>query len=77
MSDWALSKDGIYSLDRGTTLATIKLFDLRTKKIREIATLTKPPQLWGGFCVSPDGKWLAYAQVDDTPADIMLVENFH
>ncbi|MDQ1406994.1 MAG: eukaryotic-like serine/threonine-protein kinase [Acidobacteriaceae bacterium] len=77
MTDWALSKDGIYFLDRGTTPATIKLFELGTKKIRQIATLTKPPQIWGGFCVSPDGKWFAYTQVDDTPADIMLVENFH
>jgi hypothetical protein len=46
------------------------------KKIRQIATLTKPPQIWGGFCVSPDGMWLAYTQVDDTPADIMLAEHF-
>jgi hypothetical protein len=77
MTDWALGKEGIFFLDRGTAPATIKLFDLRAKKIRQIATLTKPPHFWGGFCVSPDGKWLAYTQVDDTPADIMLVENFH
>jgi len=76
MTDWALGTEGIFFLDRGAAPATIKLFDLRTKKIRQIATLTKPPQIWGGFCVSPDGKWLAYTQVDDTPADIMLVERF-
>ena len=76
MTDWALGTEGIFFLDRGAAPATIKLFDLRTKKIRQIATLTKPPQIWGGFCVSPDGKWLAYTQVDGTPADIMLVERF-
>jgi hypothetical protein len=77
MTDWALGKEGIFFLDQGAAPATIKLFYLGTKKIRQIATLTKLPQIWGGFCVSPDGKWLAYTQVDDTPADIMLVENFH
>jgi eukaryotic-like serine/threonine-protein kinase len=51
-------------------LATITAQELLT-------SLAKLPQIWGGFCVSPDGKWLAYTQVDDTPADIMLVENFH
>ena len=76
MTDWALGKEGIFFLDRAAAPATIKLFDLRTKKIRQIATLTKPLQIWGGFCVSPDGEWLAYTQVDDTPADIMLVEHF-
>jgi hypothetical protein len=46
-------------------------------QLRQVAILTKRPQIWGGFCVSPDGKWLVYTQVDNTPADIMLVENFH
>jgi Tol biopolymer transport system component len=78
MTDWALGKEGIFFLDRGAGPATIKLFELDTKKIRQIVTLPKPPRIaWGGFCVSPDGQWLAYTQVDDTPADIMLVENFH
>jgi Tol biopolymer transport system component len=77
MTDWALGKEGIFFLDRGTAPATIKLFELGTKKIRQIATLSKAPEIaWGGFCVSPDGKWLAYTQVDDTPADIMVVEHF-
>jgi len=76
MTDWALGKDEVFFLDRGAAPATIKRFDLRPRKIRHIATLTKPPQIWGGFCISPDGKWLAYTQLDDMPADIMLVEHF-
>ena len=63
MTDWALGKDSIFFLDRGTVSATIQLVDLHTKKICHMTTITKPPQIWGGFCVSP--------------ADIMLVENFH
>jgi len=39
MTDWALGTEGIFFLDRGAAPATIKRFDLRTKKIRQIATL--------------------------------------
>ena len=57
-------------------LAPIKFLKLGRKQIRQIATLSKPEYDWGGLSLSPDGKWLAYSQVDDTPADILLVENF-
>jgi eukaryotic-like serine/threonine-protein kinase len=76
MTDWALGKDGIFFLDRRALQTTIKFFDLRTKQIRQVATLNKPAYAWGGLSLSPDGKWLAYSQVDDTPSDIMLVEHF-
>jgi hypothetical protein len=26
--------------------------------------------------LSPDGKWIAYSQVDDIPSDIMLADHF-
>jgi hypothetical protein len=29
-----------------------------------------------GLDVSPDGRYLIYAQLDDTASDLMLVENF-
>jgi Tol biopolymer transport system component len=76
MTDWALGKEGIFFLDRRGLPTTIKFFDLGTKRIRQIATLNKPAYIWGGLSLSPDGKWLGYSQVDDTPADIMLVEHF-
>jgi hypothetical protein len=38
--------------------------------------LNKPPTIWGGLSLSPDGQWIVYSQVDDTPGDIMLVEHF-
>jgi len=76
MTDWALGKDGIFFLDRRALQTTIKFFDLRTKQIRQVATLNKPAYEWGGLSLSPDGKWLAYSQVHDAPSDIMLVEHF-
>jgi Tol biopolymer transport system component len=73
---WALASDGIYFLDRRAQPVAINFFEFSTKKIRQIATLNKPPIEWGGLSLSPDGKWLAYSQVDDTPSDIMLVDHF-
>jgi hypothetical protein len=29
-----------------------------------------------GFAVSPDGRWILYAQRDQSGSDIMLMENF-
>jgi len=72
MTDWAVGKDRIFFLDRRALPTTIKFFDLSTKKY---ATLNKPAYDWGGLSLSPDWKLLAYSQVDDKPADIMLVEN--
>jgi Tol biopolymer transport system component/predicted Ser/Thr protein kinase len=75
-TDWALGEDGIFFLDRGALPVTIKFFEFSTKQIRQIVALNKPPSDWGGLSISPDGKCLAYSQVDDTPSDIMLVEHF-
>jgi eukaryotic-like serine/threonine-protein kinase len=76
MNDWALTADGIYFVDRRAQPVSIGYFEFATKKTRRIVSLNKPPTDWGGLCLSPDGKWLAYTQVDDTPSDIMLVEHF-
>jgi Tol biopolymer transport system component len=73
---WALARDGIYFLDRRVQPVAINFFEFSTKKIRQIVTLNKPPAGWGGLSLSPDGKWLAYSQVDDIPSDIMLVDHF-
>jgi len=73
---WALARDGIFFLDRRAQPVTINFFEFSTKRIRQIATLNKPPTEWGGLSLSPDGNWLVYSQVDNIPSDIMLVDHF-
>ena len=75
-TDWTLSRDGIFFLDCRAQPVTINFFEFSTKKIRQIATLNKPPAIWGGLSLSPDGKRLVYSQVDNIPSDIMLVDHF-
>jgi len=49
-------------------------FDFSTKKIRKIFDARK--DFGDALSVSPDGRWLLYAQQDEENTDIMLVENF-
>jgi hypothetical protein len=41
-------------------------------------TIPEREPLWlnPGFSVSPDGRWILYAQRDTVASDIILVENF-
>jgi hypothetical protein len=41
-----------------------------------VTELLKGTQRHHGFAVSPDGRWVLYAQVDKYESDIMLVEYF-
>ncbi len=70
-----VAPDGIYYIPTGGPgNYTIRFLDLATGKTRQVATLPKPPA--GGLSLSPDGRHLLYSQIDQTGADLMLVENF-
>jgi Tol biopolymer transport system component/DNA-binding winged helix-turn-helix (wHTH) protein len=72
---WAVVQDGIYFYDANTK--AIEFFSFATHKITEIAKPDKAPWRYNpGLAVSPDGRWLLYAQVDEDTSRIMLVENF-
>jgi hypothetical protein len=53
---------------------TIQLLDAATGKVSTIAVVDKPN--WGGACVSPDGAYAVWSQLDRDTTDLMLVENF-
>lgn len=52
----------------------IEFFHFATSKVTQIAAIDKA--FGNGLSVSPDGRWLIYAQIDRTGRDIMLMENF-
>ena len=76
--NWAMLDQGIYfvSLDAKRN-PTIKFFNIATGRVTQVAAPKKLPYPGNpGLAVSPDGRWLLYAQVDQAISDIMLVENF-
>lgn len=72
---WKVVNEGIYfAAAESPTHLMIKFFDFATGKLMPVAPVEKPFSL--GLSISPDGRWLIYAQVDHTGRDIMLMENF-
>jgi Tol biopolymer transport system component/tRNA A-37 threonylcarbamoyl transferase component Bud32 len=72
---WGLTAEGIYFYDASTK--AIEFSSLATHKVTQIAKPGKDPVRFNsGLAVSPDGRWILYAQVDQSNSNIMLVENF-
>ena len=72
---WGLTAEGIYFYDASTK--AIEFFSFATHKVTQIAKPAKDPVRFNtGLAVSPDGRWILYAQVDQSNSNIMLVENF-
>jgi Tol biopolymer transport system component/predicted Ser/Thr protein kinase len=76
---WALLENGIYFMNlEATPFPTIDFFDFATGRTRRISVIEKELQLVApSLAVSPDGRWLLHAKVDQFESDIMLMENFH
>ncbi|MGA8232744.1 MAG: winged helix-turn-helix domain-containing protein [Candidatus Acidiferrales bacterium] len=70
---WALVHDGIYFTPQDSP-RSICFFDFATRKTREIFKADK--DLAEGMSVSPDGRYVLYSQIDESNADIMLINNF-
>ena len=75
-SHWRVMEKGICFLDWGATPPEIDFFDGVTHDSKQIATVDREKGIWGGFAVSPDGRWILFARVDQIDSEIMLVENF-
>ena len=55
----------------------IKFLDFRTGQVLPIFELERDPVRGSpSLDVSPDGRWILYAQVDQRVSNIMLVEGF-
>jgi Tol biopolymer transport system component len=75
---WALADKGIYFVNLNTTpYPTIDFFNFATGRSRQVATIENELQLVApSLAVSPDGRWLLRAKVDNFESDIALIENF-
>jgi Tol biopolymer transport system component len=73
--DYAATTTGVYYATLSETDAPSRIFYLdATGKATPIYTLAKPLDL--GLAISPDGRYLLFAQNDFVGSDLMLVENF-
>jgi len=72
-AQWALVTNGIYFTPQDNP-RSIYFFDFATRQARQIFKADK--DLSEGMSVSPDGRYMLYSQIDESNADIMLVNNF-
>jgi Tol biopolymer transport system component/DNA-binding winged helix-turn-helix (wHTH) protein len=75
---WAILDQGIYfAKPKARSGPAIQFFNFATRQVTQVAVLEKrliqgPPAL----AISPDGRWLLYAQIDQSGSDVILLENF-
>jgi hypothetical protein len=76
---WALGPDTVYFFELTRSIhpqVRLRAFDIAEHRIRELGTLRYPVvNATPAIAVSPDGRHLAYAQIDSMEADIMLMRN--
>jgi Tol biopolymer transport system component len=72
---FSLVKEGIYFIPEPQfPKSSIQFLSFVTGKVKTVAPMSGP--YFGGFSVSPDGRFLLFSQLDDVGSDLMLVENF-
>jgi Tol biopolymer transport system component len=70
---WLLSSSGIYFVPAESP-RSIQFFEFASRRVRTI--LESDHRLRTGFSISPDGRWILYAQLGDATGDIMLVDHY-
>jgi serine/threonine protein kinase/Tol biopolymer transport system component len=75
---WGLTERGVYYLNiKQPPNSTLEFFDFARSRATRLAKVEKNLQTGSpGLAVSPDGRWLLWAQIDQHTSDIMLIENF-
>jgi eukaryotic-like serine/threonine-protein kinase len=76
LSNLVIVNEGIYFVpEQGTASGfSIQFLNLATNQIRPVANLGKLVVV--GLALSPDGRWILYAQRDQGGAELRLVEHF-
>jgi Tol biopolymer transport system component len=75
---WAVQREGICFLSQEAPAAPmIKFFNFATRHVTPVLAPEKAPLAdLMGLSISPDRRWILYAQTDQSISDLMLVENF-
>jgi Tol biopolymer transport system component/DNA-binding winged helix-turn-helix (wHTH) protein len=78
---WATAPQGIFFLNMGGSESDSRLrlmfFDPVARRTQEVAKMHKPVTQGNAvLTASPDGRYLAYTQIDQDGSDVMLIENF-
>lgn len=74
---WAVTDHGIYFVAQETAPRTLQFFSFATRRMESVRTIER--NLVAGtpsLTVSPDERWILYAQKDQRSSDIMMLENF-
>jgi Tol biopolymer transport system component/DNA-binding winged helix-turn-helix (wHTH) protein len=73
---WTMTLRGIYYVAPASSPPyQIKFYDFSDKRTKTVATTLKTPQwVFSGLSVSTDGKWILYAQVDQSSSSIVLAD---
>ncbi|MGB6134529.1 MAG: DPP IV N-terminal domain-containing protein [Acidobacteriaceae bacterium] len=75
---WTLTKDGIYYLNSSGAQSSIDFVSYAAPSHSvQVHVLDHEPTLLSGLSISPDGRWLIYADMAEAGSNISLVENFH
>ena len=79
--NFSVTPQGIYFIPAPDTdepggSSLIRFFDFATGRATTIHSLPPGVRAYFGLTVSPDSRFMLYAQVDQSQSDLMLVENF-
>ena len=62
-------------VDRSSAEPSIDFFEFASARVTKRIPL--PGNRLTGLALAPDETWLAYAQIDQSASDLMLIEGFH
>jgi Tol biopolymer transport system component len=78
---WAVARRGIYFIDFDVASEAprpVSFLNFESRQVTQVGTVEKTVSWTNtpGFAISPDGRWLLYTSLENTDADLMLVDNF-
>jgi hypothetical protein len=78
---WAVARRGILFIDFDVPSEAprpVRFLNFESRQVTQVGTVEKTVSWTNtpGFAISPDNRWLLYTSLENTDADLMLVDNF-